>query len=75
MCICALHVCWCPERPEEGIRHPENGVIDSCEPIIYIYKGMNMLSKNSLENVMQEKQKTPPQVEPTINVLKNGVQG
>lgn len=34
-----------------------------------------MLSKNSLENVMQEKQKTPPQVEPTINVLKNGVQG
>lgn len=26
-----LHA-WCPQRPEEGIKPPDTGVIDDCEP-------------------------------------------
>lgn len=30
--MCKLCVCWCPQRPEEGLRSPETRVADRCEP-------------------------------------------
>jgi hypothetical protein len=34
VCIEVHHICvCCPENPEEGIRSPESGVTDSCEPL------------------------------------------